>query len=493
MNVTAHSIGDRPKEPVMKKILTALALVLTSGATIYAMSVDDIVELCRAGFEPDRIASIVEATGLDEPLGAQDWVTLKEQGCDEELVDALLEVLVPVDEAEEYTGESTESYSRPANSDVNVYLGAQYGYGWNDWWYGGFSMGWYDPYWSIGWTYWDPYWYSTWWGYRPYAYHYAWWGHPWYNYCQPSYYCYSCYDHNWSGSGGTYARYKSSRRGSLKSDSYSYAGSKTRTTVEAGVMSKVGAKTSFATSTGSMNGGVKTRSTSSGVYKSKSASGVTSTTYTTRKTAGGSGSGSVKSGSTTGSSAKTKPRSTTTTSPSTKGSYNPPSSGAKTKSSGGDSAPAIKSGDEGTTKTAPKSSDKAGTPSESDSPKARPKGGSQSSLNRSQNSVEYTTARQVRTSRAYPSHTRSALRSTNASRSFGPVTSRNARHRPTSNVTHARSANSSPYSGGSRGSKAPSVRSSAPAPSSSRSAGTSSFSGGKGASRPVGHSAPRRK
>ncbi|MEW5873642.1 MAG: hypothetical protein AB1752_00495 [Candidatus Zixiibacteriota bacterium] len=465
----------------MKRILTALALILTFGVSARAMSVDDIIELCKAGFEPDRIASIVEATGLDEPLEAQDWVTLKEQGCDEELVDALLAVLVPVEEdAEDYTGEYGEGFHRAGNADVNVYLGGGYWNRWNDWWYGGFSIGWYDPYWSIGWTYWDPYWYSTWWGYRPYTYHYAWWGHPWYRYCQPTYYCYSCYDYGWTGHHGSYARYKSERRGSLKSDNYSYAGAKTRTTVESGVMSKVRAKSTFASATMGADGGLKSKSTSSGVYKSKTASGQTKTTYTTRKTTTEAGVGQTKSGTSGGSSVTTRPKSTTTK---TKGTYTPPSTGTTTKTPSGTTT-TKKSDDGNTTKTpsvtTPKSPEPSNPPSTTGSSKGRPKGKSQSSLSRSHGGVQYTTARQARETRAAYSHARSY---SSAKKSV---------QRPASASWSRTNAKSTPsYSSGSVSPKSGSYRSSSPAPS--RSVGAPSAGHGKSVSASAGRAVARPK
>lgn len=380
----------------MKRILTAMALILGLTATTHAMSVDDIIELCRAGFEPERIASIVEATGLDEPIGASDWVRMKEEGCGEELVDALLAVLVPVDESEEYTGATGSTYSRSGYSDVNVYVHGGYGSRWNNWWYGGFSMGWYDPYWSIGWTYWDPYWYSTWWGYRPYYYHYAWWGHPWYGYCQPRH-CWSCYDPYWfSGSGGQYARYKASRRGSLKGDSYSYAGAKTWASVDNDVMSTVRAKSTVAAGVGSGGSVLRPKSVTTGSGTPKSTTG--STTYTTRKSDQSTGVGTIKSGTTTGTPATIRPKSTTsgTGSKATGGTSQPTT---KPKGTTGTSKPSQNSDDGGTTKTpavtTPKSSD-PGQPSKSGTPKARSKSPSQSYMNKSTSSVRYTTARQER-------------------------------------------------------------------------------------------------
>ena len=58
----------------MKKTLALLTMFFGLAVTpAMAMNVDDILELCRAGFEPDRIARIVHAAGMDRPLEAAEW------------------------------------------------------------------------------------------------------------------------------------------------------------------------------------------------------------------------------------------------------------------------------------------------------------------------------------------------------------------------------------------------------------------------------------
>src|SRR3972149_969743 len=88
-----------PKELVMKRMLLSVMVVglVFGGSATYGMSTDDIVQLCKAGFTPERIAKIVDATGLDRPLAAADWARIRNDGCDDRVVDALLDVLVPAD------------------------------------------------------------------------------------------------------------------------------------------------------------------------------------------------------------------------------------------------------------------------------------------------------------------------------------------------------------------------------------------------------------
>ncbi len=201
----------------MRRFLLALMIGGMAASSGYAMTVDDIIQLCQAGFTPDRIARIVDATGLDEPLQASDWARLKQQGCNDQLVDALLEVLVPTDE-ESGNATNEEATSESRQDHVNVYFSG--GWGWNAG-YSGLGYGGYDPFWSFGWTYWDPYgdWY--WWNRPGYWYASTWWGYPYSHnfYCDPYYYHGGAYNGGYYSS-GHYARYKASRRGSLRGSDY---------------------------------------------------------------------------------------------------------------------------------------------------------------------------------------------------------------------------------------------------------------------------------
>lgn len=229
------------KETAMKKILLSalVASLVFAGSAAYGMTADDIIQLCKAGFTPQRIAKIVDATGLDAPLVAADWARIRNDGCDDRVVDALLEVLVPADEA---TGEASDATmsddsdeSGETASNVNVYL--RTGWGW-DGWYGGFSYGWYDPYWSVGWTAWDPYW--TWggWGYPGYWWANDWWGYPYRHRfgCGPYFY-HSNWYHGGYYASGHWERHKDYRRGRGEHGSY-YSDHKTPETVQRGLMSK---------------------------------------------------------------------------------------------------------------------------------------------------------------------------------------------------------------------------------------------------------------
>ena len=270
----------------MKRLLlsTMVAAFVLSGSTAYAMTTDDIIQLCKAGFTPDRIAKIVDATGLDEPLTASDWARIRNDGCDDKLVDALLEVLVPVDENGEETDQENSGGVR--QSDVNVYVREGDGWGWGGG-YGGLSYGWYDPFWSVGWTSWDPYWGWAGWGYPSYWYANDWWGYPYRHRfgCGPFFYHSNWYNGGYYSS-GHYARYKASRRGTL-GGSY-YASIKTPQTVQRGLVAKTVAfqasSTSFDRATG-----LRSKSVSPSPTTIRGGTTATDRAYTTRSKGAGGG------------------------------------------------------------------------------------------------------------------------------------------------------------------------------------------------------------
>jgi hypothetical protein len=259
-----------------------IATLVLAASSVWAMTTDDIIELCKAGFSPERIAKIVDATGLDEPLNASDWARLKNEGCDEKLVDALLEVLVPVDSnsPEQPSGQAQESESD--NPDVNVYVRG----GWNwDGWGAGLGFGWYDPYFSIGWNTWDPYWYGG-WGYPGYWYANDWWGYPYRHRfgCGPFNYHSHWYDGGYYSSGG-YGRHKAPRRGSSR-DSY-YSTYKTPQTVQRHLMAKTVATTSLSSSGFSSHyAGLASKGAVQRGGLGTTASTSTGRTYTTRSKTG---------------------------------------------------------------------------------------------------------------------------------------------------------------------------------------------------------------
>ena len=161
----------------MKTLLTALAATLIASSA-WAMTPDDIIDLCRAGFEPDKIARIVDAAGLDEPLTGADWARIKSEGCGDEVVDALLDVLVPVTESG--VEEPSDVAAEDTDTDVDVYLSGSWGWhgyygslvwGYDPVWSAGWS--WWDPWCGTGWVGWDPFWYDWWqWQHRPYRWAY---------------------------------------------------------------------------------------------------------------------------------------------------------------------------------------------------------------------------------------------------------------------------------------------------------------------------------
>lgn len=207
----------------MRRTLGSMAILVAFAAVpAMGMDVDDILELCRAGFEPDRIARIVEAAGLDQPLEAADWSRIKTEGCGDQVVDALLDVLAPVEAEAEY---EDESYESDRDVDINLYgswgtngwYGSVFWGGYSPWW--GAGYGWYDPWWDWRWHWasWD--WYDPWWCY---PHHWRYYCHTWYS---PYYYC---HDHYTGGYyyGGVYERQKASRQGG-SAKAYRYAAAKT--------------------------------------------------------------------------------------------------------------------------------------------------------------------------------------------------------------------------------------------------------------------------
>lgn len=244
----------------MKKTLALTTMLVALAVTpAMAMNVDDILELCRAGFEPDRIARIVEAAGLDQPLEASDWSRIKTEGCGDDVVDALLNVLAPVEVEEGYDDDSYDSESD--NVDINLYGS----WGTNGW-YGSAFWGGYAPYWGIGYSWYDPWWewrwhwtggyswYDPWWCYPHHTRYYC---HTWYN---PYNYCHG----NYTGGyyyGGVYERQKASRQGGT-AKAYRYASAKTTPSVVKATYASAKAKPyrGGAVATGmTENGGVAVR------------------------------------------------------------------------------------------------------------------------------------------------------------------------------------------------------------------------------------------
>lgn len=275
------------RETAMRKILLSamVASLVLAGSVAYGMTADDIIDLCKAGFTPQRIAKIVDATGLDRPLVAADWARIRNDGCDDRVVDALLDVLVPADgDASEASIEDDDDESGETRSNINVYLRSNWGW---DGWYGGFSYGWYDPFWSVGWTSWDPYWGWSGWGYPSYWYANDWWGYPYRHRfgCGPYFYHSHWYDGGYYAS-GRWERHKDHRRSS-RHGSY-YADHKTPETVQRGLMTKAVA---FQTSASSSDRSYGLRSKGSATSPTGTISKGTGTDrgYTTRSKTSGTG------------------------------------------------------------------------------------------------------------------------------------------------------------------------------------------------------------
>jgi hypothetical protein len=219
---------------MMKKLITAIsmaavcAFLLAATPAARAMSVDDILQLCNSGFTADRIARIVEATGMDKPLEASDWARLKSDGCGDEVVDALLDVLAPATQTEV----SDDAIDDADN--VNVYVRSDWG--WNGWygslfwggpsdpWWGS-RVGWYDPWWGWNSYYSNWYWNDPWWGY---PYHHRYYG---YAYCDPYFY----HGNHYTGGyyfGGMHYRQKAMRQAGGGAKTYRYASLKSTPSVQ---------------------------------------------------------------------------------------------------------------------------------------------------------------------------------------------------------------------------------------------------------------------
>jgi len=207
----------------MKKTLALMAMLVAFAATpVMAMNVDDILELCRAGFEPDRIARIVQVAGMEQPLEASDWSRIKSEGCGDEVVDALLNVLAPVEEVVD-----DEAYdSSQDNVNINLY---------GDWgtngWYGSGFWGGRSPWWGIGYSSYDPWWDWSWrWHWTGSIWYDPWWFYPYgrsyycHTWSNPYYYSGGHYTGGYYG-GGVYQRQKALRQGG-STKAYRYASAK---------------------------------------------------------------------------------------------------------------------------------------------------------------------------------------------------------------------------------------------------------------------------
>ena len=219
----------------MKKLTTvilaaaAFAFMLAITPVARAMNVDDILQLCNSGFSADRIARIVQATGMDQPLAAADWARLKTDGCGDEVVDALLDVLAPATQAQE-----SEGTAESDNADnVNVYVHSDLGWnGWygsmfwgpsDPWW--GMNVGWYTPSWGWNGYYNNWYWSDPWWGS---SFHHHYYG---FAYCDPYFYS----GHHYTGGyyfGGVHYRQKAMRQAGGGARGYRYASLKSTPSVQ---------------------------------------------------------------------------------------------------------------------------------------------------------------------------------------------------------------------------------------------------------------------
>ncbi len=177
-------------------LVIAVAAVFAWGAAPQAMTLEDIAELCRAGYTFDEIAEIVETLGLDEPIDSDALVFLAEEGCDRDLGIWLMR---------EFGDEYGRGYDDGYHDDyydphTNIYIYGGWNWGYYDPW-SSWSVGWHTPWWGISYSYYDP-WY--WWGWRAPRYHWTGWYHNWYYWDHHRYYWPHDYRHR-------YAHYKSTK------------------------------------------------------------------------------------------------------------------------------------------------------------------------------------------------------------------------------------------------------------------------------------------
>jgi|GEM_PF-4951364 len=166
------------RKTILQTVLALAVFGLLTAAPIYALTIDELIELCQAGYSTEDILEFVETLGLDEPLDSDVLVRLKEEGCADDLAVELLRAYGPDEPAEyEYVSGYDEPYTR-----VYVYAGWGYPYyGYGDW----CRTGWYSPWWGVGVSWYDPwywdYWYSDYY-YYPYSHWARWRFHDYYQY-----------------------------------------------------------------------------------------------------------------------------------------------------------------------------------------------------------------------------------------------------------------------------------------------------------------------
>jgi len=151
---------------IVRTMIVLAGFLLVSGGTVSALTVDEILDLCQAGYSTEDILEFIETLGLDEPLDSDALVRLKEGACDSDLALELVRAY-DIDDAEEYG--YVETYDEPSTR-VAVYAGWGYPhYSYYDWWWDS-----YTPWWGVSYTWYDP-WYYNW--YRPYYYPSHHWAH----------------------------------------------------------------------------------------------------------------------------------------------------------------------------------------------------------------------------------------------------------------------------------------------------------------------------
>lgn len=148
-----------------------LAVVLAAGLGWFlarpaaALTIDEVIELCKAGYSNEQVLEFVKTLGLDEALDSEALVRLKEEGCNSDLAIQLMR---------EYGEEQEEESPSGGETSSRVYLSAGWGYPYSWDWCG---TDWYSPWWSVRFAWYDPWYWDSW--YYPHSYypryHWAWW------------------------------------------------------------------------------------------------------------------------------------------------------------------------------------------------------------------------------------------------------------------------------------------------------------------------------
>ena len=99
---------------LIRSITMAVAFVIMSMPAVSALTVEEIADLCRAGYGTEDILEFTRTLGVDQPLGVDDIDKLDEAECLSEITEELAR-LYGTDEAREYVANTeVEDDEQPA-------------------------------------------------------------------------------------------------------------------------------------------------------------------------------------------------------------------------------------------------------------------------------------------------------------------------------------------------------------------------------------------